>query len=248
MRVGWLKRFMTQRWEDLLLLHWTVPQDSLRATLPDDLELDLFEGEAWASVVGFKLTNLRISPLQWIPWSDFWEVNLRTYVRNRQGQKGVWFHSLDSSDLLAVFGARSLYGLSYHYAQIHCSRKPKSMAYHSRRKSFLKTAKAEIFAEFPSGKNNAAPADSPLDRFLLERYRFWARRSFSSVSGDAQVMHRPYDAQELSLARYHGGLFESQGLTEPETGPVVAHYCKGFEVEASAPSWAFAMAGQANQR
>jgi uncharacterized protein YqjF (DUF2071 family) len=109
-------------------------------------------------------------------------------------------------------------------------------------------AKAEIFAEFPSGKNNADPADSPLDRFLLERYRFWARRSFSSVSGDAQVMHRPYDAQVLGLASYHGGLFESQGLTEPETGPVVAHYCKGFEVEASAPSWAFAMAGHANHR
>ena len=248
MRVGWLKHFMTQRWEDLLLLHWTAPQDSLRSTLPNDLELDLFEGEAWASVIGFKLTNLRISPLQWIPWRDFWEVNLRTYVRNRQGQKGVWFHSLDSSDLLAVFGARSLYGLSYHYAQIHSSRKPKSIAYYSRRKSFLKKAKAEIFAEFPAGKNKPAPADSALDGFLLERYRFWARRSFSSVSGEAQVMHRPYDAQTIEVASYHGELFKSQGLTEPVTGPLVAHYCKGFEVEASAPSWAFAMAGHANQR
>ena len=82
MRVGWLRRFMTQRWEDLVLLHWPVPRDSLQATLPDDLELDLFEGEAWASVVGFKLTNLRIQPFSWIPWNDFWEVNLRTYVRD----------------------------------------------------------------------------------------------------------------------------------------------------------------------
>ena len=71
MRVGWLSRFMTQRWEDLVLLHWPVPRDSLQTTLPDDLELDLFEGEAWASVVGFKLTNLRIHPFSWISWNDF---------------------------------------------------------------------------------------------------------------------------------------------------------------------------------
>ena len=150
MRVGWLRRFMTQRWEDLVLLHWPVPRDSLQATLPDDLEIDLFEGEAWASVVGFKLTNLRIQPFSWIPWNDFWEVNLRTYVRDRDGRKGVWFHSLDSSDPLAVLGARTLYGLSYHWARIRGSQMDRSIAYDSRRVSFFRAANARISADFQS--------------------------------------------------------------------------------------------------
>lgn len=248
MRVGWLRRFMTQRWENLVLLHWPVPRDSLQATLPDDLEIDLFEGEAWASVVGFKLTNLRIQPFSWIPWNDFWEVNLRTYVRDRDGRKGVWFHSLDSSDPLAVVGARTLYGLSYHWARIRGSQKDRSIAYDSRRVSFFRAANARISAAFQTSGDDLIEADSSLDRFLLERYRFWARRRFSSNSGDAQVMHRPYDAIHLKSATYEGELFESQGLAEPDEGPFISHYCKGFGVEASAPSWAFAMAGQANQR
>ena len=84
---------MTQRWEDLLLLHWPVDAEELSKTLPDDLELDLFEGRAWASVVGFRLSELRFSPIPWIPWNDFLEVNLRTYARDRKGRRGVWFHS-----------------------------------------------------------------------------------------------------------------------------------------------------------
>jgi uncharacterized protein YqjF (DUF2071 family) len=109
---------MTQNWEDLLLLHWPLPAEELSPTIPDDLVLDLFEGQAWASVVGFRLTNLRLSGLQAIPWSDFLEVNLRTYVRDREGRRGVWFHSLDSSDLPAALGARALYGLSYFHSSI----------------------------------------------------------------------------------------------------------------------------------
>ena len=106
-----LNSFMSQRWEELLLLHWPVDFNKLIDSIPSDIELDLFEGRAWISVVGFKLTQLRISPFRWVPWPAFWEINLRTYVKDRNGKKGVWFYSLDSSDLLAVTGARLLYGL-----------------------------------------------------------------------------------------------------------------------------------------
>ena len=88
MSVRFLDSFMSQRWEDLLLLHWPVSPSVLQPTLPRDLEVDLFEGSAWISVVGFKLTQLRISPCRWIRWPEFWEINLRTYIRNQQGKKG----------------------------------------------------------------------------------------------------------------------------------------------------------------
>ena len=79
---------MEQHWSDLLLLHWPVPPEILRPTIPDDLELDLFEGQAWASVVGFHLSGLRMRPVRWIPWGDFDEVNLRTYVKTADGKRG----------------------------------------------------------------------------------------------------------------------------------------------------------------
>ena len=97
-----LNSFMDQCWEDLLLLHWPVEGELVRKSIPDDLKVDLFEGQAWMSVVGFQLTGLKISPFRWLTWPDFWEINLRTYVRDRHGNKGIWFYSLDSSDPLAV--------------------------------------------------------------------------------------------------------------------------------------------------
>ena len=117
MPAQFLHSFMSQRWEDLLLLHWPIDQEIVRDTLPDDLDVDLFNGQAWLSVVGFKLSGLRISPIRWVHWPAFWEINLRTYVRDRYGKKGIWFYSLDSSDPLAVSGARMLYGLPYNYAR-----------------------------------------------------------------------------------------------------------------------------------
>ena len=106
MPVDFLNRFMDQYWEHLLLLHWPVEKESIMQTLPDDLQVDLFDKQAWVSVVGFKLSGLRISPVRWIKWPDFWEINLRTYVKDRSGKKGIWFYSLDSSDIFAVTGAR----------------------------------------------------------------------------------------------------------------------------------------------
>jgi hypothetical protein len=248
MIASFLKSFMTQNWEDLLLLHWPLPPEELFPTIPDDLVLDLFEGQAWASVVGFRLTNLRISGLQVVPWSDFLEVNLRTYVKDREGRRGVWFHSLDSSDLPAVLGARALYGLSYFHSAIEMDRTGGNLCYRSKRRRFWGNPRASLGATLPGNDQDLELAESPLDRFLLERYRFWARRKLSSASSSAAVRHRPYDAYVVKDAHYVGELFKAWGMEEPDAPPVVAHYCKGFPVSASAPSWAFSTLGQANQR
>ena len=239
---------MTQNWEDLLLLHWPLPPEELSPTIPDDLSLDLFEGQAWASVVGFRLTNLRLSGLRAIPWSDFLEVNLRTYVRDREGRRGVWFHSLDSSDLPAVLGARILYGLRYFHSRIRIQKTARTLSFESGRRSFRGQAGASLAATLPSEGKDSPLARSPLDQFLLERYRFWARRKLGQQSSSALVRHRPYDARLVEGGRYEGELFRTWGMEEPKGTPVVAHYCKGFSVSASAPSWAFATLGQANHK
>ena len=136
---------MTQKWENLLFLHWPVSKESLESTIPEGLEVDLFEGEAWLSVVGFRLSELRIKPFVQIPWRDFSELNLRTYVRDQAGRRGVWFYSLDSSDLLAVAGARLLYGLNYRYASIDHNQKNDFIEYTSETKSKRGGNKGRIF-------------------------------------------------------------------------------------------------------
>ena len=63
---SFLNRFMSQNWEDLVMLHYRVNPAMIQVRLPDDLVVDTFEDEAWISVVAFRLSNLRIRPISWL--------------------------------------------------------------------------------------------------------------------------------------------------------------------------------------
>src|SRR5260370_1404375 len=52
---------MAQSWHDLLFAHWPVDAKKLRALIPDRLEIDSFDGQAWLAVVPFRMTALRHS-------------------------------------------------------------------------------------------------------------------------------------------------------------------------------------------
>lgn len=236
--------FITQRWEDLYFLHWPISESVLKPTLPNDLQVDLFEGRAWISVVAFKLKKLRIFPLRQLPWNDFLEVNLRTYVIGSDGQRGVWFYSLDSSDLLATLGARLLFGLPYYKSDISMSQDATRYVWESRRKTFGRLVSASISAK--TTFSDLSGCKKLLSDFLLERYCFWSKRKASYSSSPSFVEHPPYDPVVLEDASYSGDLFRAQGMEEPDPTPVLSHYCKGFDVVASPPSWLSRMAGQTN--
>ena len=196
------------------------------------------------SVVAFKLANLRISPFRKLAWNDFLEVNLRTYVKSPDGQRGVWFYSLDSSDFFATWGARILFGLPYYKSDISMSSNLASSLWKCKRKSSKGIVRASISAKPTSCK--VEDCEASLSHFLLERYCFWSRRKHGSSSFPSFVEHPPYETSALEDATYRGDLFRVQGLREPSRPPVLSHYCKGFDVVASPPPWLSGIAGHTN--
>jgi len=54
------KTFLTARWENLIMANYAVPPEVLKSYLPAGVELDLFEGEAFVSLVGFMFKNTRL--------------------------------------------------------------------------------------------------------------------------------------------------------------------------------------------
>src|SRR5262249_34114275 len=85
---------MTMSWHDLLFAHWPVPLAPLRESLPPQLPIDTFEGQAWIAVVPFRMTHVGPRGFPNLPYlSSFNELNVRTYVK--VGDKpGVFFFSL----------------------------------------------------------------------------------------------------------------------------------------------------------
>ena len=89
----------------------------LQARLPAGLTVDRFEGRAHLGVVGFRMNAVRPAGLPALPWlSYFRELNVRTYVRDADGEPGVWFFSLDCDRAPAVALARAWFGLPYEHA------------------------------------------------------------------------------------------------------------------------------------
>jgi uncharacterized protein YqjF (DUF2071 family) len=80
--------FLTAQWRELLMLNFVVDPALLAPLVPRGTELDRWQGEAYASLVGFRFLRTKLLGVP-VPWHrDFDELNLRFYVSHR-GPEGV---------------------------------------------------------------------------------------------------------------------------------------------------------------
>ena len=49
----------TQRWTDLLFVHWTYPIDVVRPLVPPEVELDPWNGRMHVGLVPFRMQQIR---------------------------------------------------------------------------------------------------------------------------------------------------------------------------------------------
>ena len=104
---------LRQDWGDLLFLHWPVPAELLQPHLPPRLKIDTYDGMAWLAIVPFRMSKVRTRVSPPVPGAnEFLELNVRTYV-HLDGVPGVWFFSLDATNALAVWAARTFFNLPY---------------------------------------------------------------------------------------------------------------------------------------
>jgi uncharacterized protein YqjF (DUF2071 family) len=108
--------FLTAQWRNLALLSWPIERAALAPRVPAGTELDLWNGQALVSVVGFRFLRAKLLGVGVPGHTDFEEVNLRFYVK-RSGPEG-WRHGVvflqEIVPLRAVaWAARALYGEQY---------------------------------------------------------------------------------------------------------------------------------------
>ena len=75
-----MSTFLTAEWRKLIMAQYEVPPATLAPWLPPGVELDLYQGRCYVSLVGFLFDRVRVLGLP-IPFhTSFEEVNLRFYV------------------------------------------------------------------------------------------------------------------------------------------------------------------------
>lgn len=218
------------RWHDLLFLHWTVDVDRLRALIPSELELDLFEGKAYVALVPFEMRETRFRGLPNLAsLREFPECNVRTYVRHA-GEAGVWFFSLDAASLLPVVGARLLWSLPYVWSRIRIERDGETTRYDLRR--VLGGRRSRIVWRKGEGLSLSVPGS--LVHFLTERYWLFARRFGRIRRG--RVVHSPWSLRRAELVECDDSLLKAAGF-DPDGPPHVLASdgidVRGWPLEAS---------------
>jgi uncharacterized protein YqjF (DUF2071 family) len=222
---------MTQTWHDLLFAHWPVQIEQLRSRIPNEFELDLFDGTAWVGVVPFRMTNVAPRSVPSLPFiSAFPELNVRTYVRVAD-KPGVYFFSLDAGSSLAVLAARSLLNLPYYWASMTVTADGSTIKYDSRRRiggsaGFRATYRAV-------GPRFTAPQGS-FEYFLTERYCLY-HSGHRGAPYRMEIHHPPWSLQRAETELASNSMGEANSLALPSRPPIL-HFSRRQDMVAWAPS------------
>ena len=219
---------MRQSWRSVSFLHWRCDAAVVRRLIPHELDLDLFEGDCWIGLVPFLIVDLTAPKAPALPWlSHFPETNVRTYVRDRAGRRGVWFFSLDAARWPAVVGARLGFGLPYYWAQMSVARKAEKAYYSSNR---LLSRGGRCRVEIETGQRIAAP--SALEVFLTARFRLFAERRGSLVM--SEISHQRWPLQQARVCAVEQDLVGKAGIPQPTSRPLT-HFAAGVDVIVGPP-------------
>lgn len=218
---------MYQEWRNLLFLHWKWDKDKIQEKLPEGLFVDTFEDNAYITILPFFIQNLRIAKLPPIPFlSDFIEVNVRTYVYDRNGIPGICFFSLDINSSMVTFFARQLFFLPYQKAKFISLITEKEISIFGQRNN-----KAMMNFNFSSKLETQKLIAKPdtLTFFLLERYVLFSFNKNQLYL--EKIHHSPYLISEVHLKEYKNNLLEINNLQPFNQDPDSIHFCEGLNVD-----------------
>jgi len=228
---------MLHRWDRLTFLHWSFETNAVQRLLPAGLDVDAIDGRAWVGLVPFfmAVSTPRTKPRPWL--TTFCETNVRTYVCDAAGRRGIWFFSLDAARLGAVLTARATYRLPYYWSRMRLEESPgaadppRTIEYSCRRR-WPGPRGASSHQVVDIGEPYAPSELTPFDHFLTARWILF------SIDGSrarlARAYHEPWVLHRATVRHCNDELLEAAGLPPSPEAPIV-HYSPGVDVRIGGP-------------
>jgi hypothetical protein len=199
------KIFLSAEWRDLLMLNYEVDPAILQKFVPAGTEVDSFAGKAYVSLVGFRFCRTKLFGRLSIPLhTEFEEINLRFYVKCREGdeiRRGVVFIAEIVPKRAIALTARLFYNENYvSRPMAHCVR--------------MKDSKIEVEYSWRSGNElcklqahasdtPALPSEGSLQQFITEHYWGYSRQR-AGRTAEYHVSHVPWKVWNAIHAGFSG--------------------------------------------
>ncbi len=189
-----MKKFLSARWEDLIMANYVVDPLLLESRIPRGTVLDLHEDKCFVSLVGFMFLDTRVMDFL-IPFHvNFEEVNLRFYVRRETDdeiRRGVVFVKEIVPRAAIASVARTRYGEPYEVWKMSNFRNDEVVRY-----SWQK-GDCENNLSVERGKSVGVPADNSHGEFIIEHYWGYTKRKRSRTD-EYKVEHPKWELFEAA--------------------------------------------------
>lgn len=205
-----------QEWNNAIFFHWQVDLVVLKEFVPDEIEIELFEGNPWVSMVAFTMEKMRPKNFPSLPpISDFDEINIRTYVKYK-GKSGVYFLSIEGGTDISCRLAKSISELPYRYSKM------------TRNKNCFQSNNSNygdnLNVRFEIG--NELTKKEPIDIWLTERYALF-QETEKSINA-FEIHHVEWPINEINIEKLYLNYTRFDKLIN--NNPNKIQYSKGVEV------------------
>jgi uncharacterized protein YqjF (DUF2071 family) len=195
---NWL---LTQTWLNLAFIHWEIEYDDLRARIPAELEIDLYEGKAWIAIVPFDMKGVTFRNCPKLSYlSDFPEINVRSYVSYR-GKPGVWFFSLDVPSRFTTWTARTFFHLPYRQGAVSISEDERGFEYRQ-------NVGEEVFKAIYNPLHTETWSKDSFEKWSTERYCLYCQSKKGSLYR-TEVHHPQWPLQKAVLNIEENSMLEN---------------------------------------
>ncbi len=215
--------FLSAEWRKLLMANYVVPPAYLDLYVPPGTELDYWEGKCYVSLVGFMFVDTAVKGLRVPLHTDFEEINLRFYVRRKDGKnwrRGVVFIKEIVPKPAIAWVANTFYGEHYttrlmQHGWEHNS-VPNRTSYAW--KPFFGGNWCKMTAEHRADARPIAAGSEA--EFITEHYWGYAKHKRRKRTVEYEVRHPRWDVYEVNK-------FKLEGSTIDEYGPIFSKILAG---------------------
>jgi uncharacterized protein YqjF (DUF2071 family) len=227
-------RFLKAQWKNLLMLNYEVDPKILKPYLPPATELDLWQGKALVSMVGFMFLETSVLGIKWPFHKNFEEVNLRFYVKHFNGKewkRGAVFLSEIVPKSIIVIIANNLYNEHYRALPMRHSQTPDADGLTEFSYEWNLKGKWNKLGATVSNHFEAISPGSP-EEFIFEHY--WGYNGLSATKTiEYQVEHISWQVAEVKDYVFDANVVELYGKAfEPylTAKPYSAFFADGSEI------------------
>lgn len=228
------KPLLTASWSNLVIVTYAVPPGLVRPRIHHWLDLDVVDGNAFVSLVGFEFRDTRLFGLGWPGLGHFPELNLRIHVKHGD-ERGVLFVCEFVPRRRVAWAARGLYNEPYAVAPLEVDIRP---AHDTISAEYRLTWRERVHKLAVTGRKPAVLPDPASREHFFKENRWGFGATFLGLPIRYEVSHPVwslYPVESLSVDLDWGEVYGPEWAFLTDADPHLTMFAQGSAVRLYPP-------------